>query len=118
MAKVEQFPDQSGEKTTKEDLKEQKTRVMPDDVRNQKTREIPKEVRKRAGGTDPAKEQDTGASPDQIVEQTTGEGKETRRMSVPDDSLLMDSSADKRTEPKSGSGGSAKRGPHKEVAWD
>lgn len=91
---------------------------MTDDVRNQKTREIPKEVRKRAGGTDPAKEQDTGASPDQIVEQTTGEGKETRRMSVPDDSLLMDSSADKRTEPKSGSGGSAKRGPHKEVAWD
>lgn len=118
MAKVEQFPDQSGEKTTKEDLKEQKTRVIPDDVRKQKTKEIPKEVRKWAGSTDPAKEQDTGAIPDQIKEQTAGEGKETRRMPVPDDSLLMDSSADKRTEPKSGAGGSAKRGPRKEVAWD
>ena len=124
MAKVEQFPDQSGEKTTKEDLKEQKTRVMPDDVRNQKTREIPKEVRERTEGVNPDQlmDQTAGAIPDQAKDQTAGvaagEGREIRKRTLPDDSLLMDSSADKRTGSKPGAGGEAKGGPRKDAAWD
>lgn len=124
MAKVEQFPDQSGEKTTKEDLKEQKTRVMPDDVRNQKTREIPKEVRERTGGVNPDQlmDQTAGAIPDQAKDQTAGvaagESRENRKRTLPDDSLLMDSSADKRTGSKPGAGGEAKGGPRKDAAWD
>ena len=108
MAKVEQFPDQSGEKTTKEDLKEQKTRVMPDDVRNQKTREIPKEVREKTEGVNPDQRMDqtAGAIPDQAQDQTAGvaagESREIRKRTLPDDSLLMDSSADKRTGSKPG----------------
>ena len=45
MAKVEQFPDQSGVNGITEDIKDRKTREIPDVTDERKTREMPKEVR-------------------------------------------------------------------------
>ena len=45
MAKVEQFPDQSGENGITEDIKNRKTREIPDVKADQKTRVMPDEIR-------------------------------------------------------------------------
>ena len=80
MAKVEQFPDQSGVNGITEDIKDRKTREIPDVTDERKTREMPKEVR------------DQGAP------------------RMPDDSLLMGRDAEKPSQKETGEkngGGSA-----------
>ena len=62
MAKVEQFPDRSGENGITEDIKERGTREIPDVTADQKTKTMPEEIR------------DSGGS---------------RELRMPDDSLLM-----------------------------
>ena len=70
MAKVEQFPDKSGENGITEDIKERGTREIPNVTADQKTRVMPDKI------------------PD-------GEGPR-----IPDDSLLMGKDAGKPTAPE------------------
>ena len=53
MAKVEQFPDQSGENGITEDIKKQKTREIPDVKADRKTRVMPDEIRDQGGSRIP-----------------------------------------------------------------
>ena len=53
MAKVEQFPDQSGENGITEETKERKTREIPEVTDDQKTRVMPEEIRDPEGSRMP-----------------------------------------------------------------
>ena len=53
MAKVEQFPDQSGENGITEETKDRKTREIPEVTDDQKTRVMPEEIRDPEGSRMP-----------------------------------------------------------------
>jgi hypothetical protein len=132
MAKVEQFPDPSGEKTIEQDIKAQKTKEITKEVRNQIKEAVPEQATDtrvgpggdRLAGEDAGTGRDRSAEgiPDsdraRMEENDEGGAREPRKRTLPDDTLLMGSSADKRADAGKGARGDARRGARRDSQED
>ena len=132
MAKVEQFPDPSGEKTIEQDIKAQKTKEITKEVRDQIKEAVPEQTTDtrvgqggdRLAGEDAGTGRDRSAEgipdPDRarMEENDEGGAREPRKRTLPDDTLLMGSSADKRADAGKGARGDARRGARRDSQED
>ena len=132
MAKVEQFPDPSGEKTIEQGIKAQKTKEITKEVRDQIKEAVPEQATDtrvgpggdRLAGEDAGTGRDRSAEgiPDsdraRMEENDEGGAREPRKRTLPDDTLLMGSSSDKRADAGKGAGGNARRGARRDSQED